>query len=51
MNLFTKQKIFCDYFVNISYLQNRNRLTDIDNKLTNTKGDSESGEDKLGVWD
>ena len=26
-----------------------NRLTDIENKLTDTKG--EVGEDKLGVWD
>ena len=35
-----------------TYLQNRNRLTGIENKLTVTKGDSEGGEgDKLGVWD
>ena len=32
-----------------TYLQNRNRLTDIENKLTVTKG--ETGRDKLQVWD
>ena len=31
-------------------LQNRNRLTDIENKLTVTKGERE-GKDKFGVWD
>ena len=37
-----------------TYLQNRNRLTDIENKLTVTKGDSGEewrGREKLGVWD
>ena len=34
-----------------AYLQDRNRLTDIENKLMVTKGDSGGrGEDKLGVW-
>ena len=34
-----------------TYLQNRNRLTDIEKKLLITKGDSRMGGDKLGVWD
>ena len=39
-----------------TYLQNRNRLIDIENKLRVTKGDSKAGgrvlgKDKLGVWD
>ena len=35
-----------------TYLQNRNRLTDIGNKLMVTEGDSRvRGKDKLGVWD
>ena len=34
-----------------TYLQNRNRLTDIENKLMVTKGISAVGRDKLGVWD
>lgn len=33
------------------YIQNRNRLTDIENKLVVTRGESEAEEDKLGVWD
>ena len=33
-----------------TYLQNRNRLTDIENKLIVARGDSGSGRDKLGVW-
>ena len=33
-----------------TYLQNTNRLTDIENKLMVIKGDSGGG-DKLGVWD
>ena len=33
------------------YIQNRNRLTDTENKLVVTKGESEAGKDKLGVWD
>ena len=32
-----------------TYLQNRKRLTDIENKLTVTKGER-GGRDKLGVW-
>ena len=31
-----------------TYLQNRNRVTDVENKLTVTKG--EGGMDKLGDW-
>ena len=34
-----------------TYLQNRNRLTDIRNKLMVTRGDSGGVGDKLGVWD
>ena len=33
-----------------TYLQNRNRLTNIGKKLTVTKGER-GGRDKLGVWD
>ena len=33
-----------------TYLQNRNRATDIENKLMVTKGER-GGRDKLGVWD
>ena len=33
-----------------TYLQNRNRPTDIENKLMVTKGERGEG-DKLGVWD
>ena len=33
-----------------TYLQNRNRLTDIENKLTVTKG-QRWGRDKLGIWE
>ena len=33
-----------------TYLQNRNRLTDIENKFMVTKGEV-VGRDKLGVWD
>ena len=33
------------------YLQNRNRLTEIENKLMVTKGEMGWGRDKLGVWD
>ena len=32
-----------------TYLQNRNRLTDIENKLMVTKGET-VGRDKLGIW-
>ena len=35
-----------------TYIQNRNRPTDIENKVMLTKGDSGGGErEKLGVWD
>ena len=34
-----------------TYLQNRNKLTDIENKNTVTKGERSWGRDKLGVWD
>ena len=33
------------------FMQNRNRLTDIENKLVVTKGEREGRRDKLGVWD
>ena len=33
------------------YLQNRNTLTDIENKLMVTKGERGRGGIKLGVWD
>ena len=33
-----------------TYLQNRNRLTDIENQFMATKGERK-GRDKLGVWD
>ena len=32
-------------------LQNRNRLTDIENRLVVAKGERGWGRDKLGVWD
>ena len=32
-------------------MQNRKRLTDIENKFTVTKGEREADMDKLGVWD
>ena len=31
------------------YMQNRNRLTDIENKPVVTKGEKEEGRDKLGA--
>ena len=34
-----------------TYLQNRNRLTDIEKNLWLPKGKGEGGRDKLGVWD
>ena len=34
----------------MTYLQNRKKLTDIENKLMVTKGEG-GGRDKLGVWD
>ena len=32
-------------------MQNRNRLTDIENKLVTPRDESEGGRDKLAVWD
>ena len=34
-----------------TYLQNRNRLTVLMNKLTVTKGNGWEERDRLGVWD
>ena len=34
-----------------TYLQNKNRLTDIENKLMVTKGEGSWGDDKSEVWD
>ena len=34
-----------------TYLQKKNRLTDIENKFTVTKGEKGWGRDKLRVWD
>ena len=34
-----------------TYLQNRNRLTDIENKLMVTKGEMLGGVHKSGAWD
>ena len=36
---------------NLKKLQNRNRLTDIENKLMVTKGERCVRRDKLGIWD
>ena len=33
-----------------TYLQNRNRLTGVENKLMVTKGEK-GGKDKFGIWD
>ena len=33
------------------YLQNRNRLTDVENELMVTGGKGGGGRDRLGVWD
>ena len=33
------------------YIQNRNRVTDIENKLVVTKGEKEVGRDKLHIRD
>ena len=35
----------------LTYLQNRNRLIDIENKFMVTKGEKGWGRDKSGVWD
>ena len=32
-------------------MQNRNRLTDVENKLGVTEGAKPVGRDKLGLWD
>ena len=34
-----------------TYLQIRNRLIDIENKLMATKGEKRGGREKLGAWD
>ena len=39
------------YMWNLTYLQNRNRLPDIENRFMVTKGERRLGRDKLGVWD
>ena len=44
-NLIKMEQIFF-----LTYLKNRNRLTDIKNKFMVTKGENR-GRDKLGVWD
>ena len=31
-------------------MQNRNKLTDTENKFVVTKGEREGGRDKLGIW-
>ena len=38
-------------YTNEQYLQNRKRLTDIENKLMVTEGGSVEEGDKLGEWD
>ena len=43
-HLYVESKIWHKW----TYLQNRNRLTDIENKLMVTKGEREWGRDKLG---
>ena len=37
--------------VQTNLLQNRNRVTDVENKLMVTRGESGVGWDKLGDWD
>ena len=37
--------------IKMKLLQNRNKLTDIENKFMVTKGEGVWGKDKLGVWD
>ena len=34
-----------------TYLENRNRFRDTENKLTVTKGEGGQGRDKLRIWD
>ena len=34
-----------------TYLQNRNRVTDVENKIMVTRGERGTGRDKLGDWD
>ena len=46
-HLYVEYKIWCKW----TYLQNRNRPTDIKNKLTVTKGERGWVRDKLEVWD
>lgn len=33
------------------YIQNRNRLPDIENKMGFTRGGTDGGRGKVGVWD
>ena len=33
------------------YIQNRNRITNVEDECMVTKGEREEGEDKLGEWD
>ena len=37
--------------IQMNLFTNRNKLTDIENKLMVTKGERRRGRDKLGVWD
>ena len=46
-HLYVESKIWHKW----TYLQNRNRLIDIENKLTAIKGKRGWERDKLGVWD
>ena len=39
------------YDTNELIYKTKNRLADIENKLTVTKGENRGGRDKLGVWD
>ena len=56
VNQMEKDKCHITYIWNLkkvykwTYLQNRNRPTDIENKFMVTKSES-MGRDKLGVWD
>ena len=45
-----KDKYFITYMWNLKIMENRDRLTDIENKVV-TKGQREVGRDKLAVWD
>ena len=39
------------YDTNELIYKTKNRLADIENKITVTKGENRGGRDKLGVWD